>query len=116
MNQKHTPGPWQATAPDGDYHDVIRIYAEGREDRPIAICPQMHSAAIEVVCGNDNDTTEAAGNARLIAAAPELMEALKVALVVLQLSFGQDDGLEQARVEAVEKAQAAIAEAEKGAV
>lgn len=71
----HTPGPWKASQPDGDYHDVIRIYADSNDQRPVAICPQMNSAGISVICGMTNETTEAAYNARLIAAAPDLLEA-----------------------------------------
>jgi hypothetical protein len=60
---KHTPGPWHVNAGDYKYH----IYYS-RE--------QSDHYFVEVD-GNDDD--EAKANARLIAAAPELLAALKTA-------------------------------------
>ncbi len=64
-NFKHTPGPWTVNAWP-QRHDEIRIGAVGT---PL-IC------AIMV---RDVSINEQKANARLIAAAPELLEALKVA-------------------------------------
>ncbi len=80
---KHTPGTLEATAPDGEYHDVIRIYSAERPDIPVAVCPQLHSAGISVLMGQKNDITEAAANARRFVLTwnshNDLLEALKKA-------------------------------------
>lgn len=77
MENKHTPGPWEvcdAKRPDG-FH--IRSNA-----RHWSIAAAYHMAG----CSDpslDISEGEAAANARLIAAAPELLEALEVAEDVL---------------------------------
>lgn len=81
--ETHSPLPWKASAPDGSYHDVIRIYSEsdGPDALPIAVCPQRNSPALEVLAGRTNETTEAAGNAAIIVSAcnahAKLVEALR---------------------------------------
>lgn len=87
MTQKHTPGPWSASAPDGSFHDVIRIFADADPEGalPVAICPQRQSAIMSVLSGQSDATTEAAGNARLIAAAPEMHDDLRSAWAVLSI-------------------------------
>lgn len=77
---EHTPGPWYASAPDGSYHDVIRIYSNSDITVPVAVCPQRQSAIMSVIAGQTDATTEAAANARLIAAAPDLLQACRYAL------------------------------------
>lgn len=72
MSEKHTPGPWKlAEAVKGRYTKTnlrrIRSEREGTE----------HGAVCEVY--GIKDGTEANANARLIAAAPEMLEALRVA-------------------------------------
>lgn len=62
---KYTPGPWKVTGPAGA---GIMVGTE----------PAQRQAWIAVVYG-PNVTPEAAGNAALIAAAPEIYEALKLA-------------------------------------
>jgi hypothetical protein len=59
-NTKHTPGPWRA-----DVQDPAFVNYDVRTDETI-ICTM----------GIDMCTEEEAANARLIAAAPELLEAL----------------------------------------
>lgn len=71
MADKHTPGPWIfAEAVEGRYTKTdmrrIRSASEGFE----------HGAVCEVY--GINDGTEACANARLIAAVPELLEALRI--------------------------------------
>lgn len=80
-----TPGEWEGSAPDGSYHDVIRVFADDDPEGaiPVTICPQRNSAIIEVLRGRTDATTEAAANARIIAASPRLARehaAMKVAL------------------------------------
>ena len=60
----HTPGPWEfTTRPDS-----------GGESRPVV------THGLDLVCAvsrRDGDTSESEANARLIAASPELLEALR---------------------------------------
>ena len=66
MSEKHTPGPWKV------YDDGDMWIAPSDGDAPIVcdICPHGE----EFVYSLEDDA-----NAHLIAAAPELLEALKVA-------------------------------------
>ena len=66
MEPKHTPGPWQVEETT-DYNAVYRVMDE--QEVTVALCYQQ-----------PNDTWLAKDNARLIAAAPELLIELKHAL------------------------------------
>lgn len=61
MNTKHTPGPWTALRAS-----VI--------SGPFVICPRVHAGARMSI---DDSCAAAEANARLIAAAPELLAALE---------------------------------------
>lgn len=97
MNTKHTPGPWHAAD--------IRLRGHN---------PKMDGCDIGAANGanvalafhqpHDREIQETIANARLIAAAPELLEALKSALAVGQIVGGSKD-----------VARAAIAKAEVSA-
>ena len=68
MSAKHTPGPWLTqwgAAQGGDGHHIIDTKDMGELSR------------IAVVLFHDDAEGETASNARLIAAAPELLEALQ---------------------------------------
>ena len=77
MNTKHTPGPW--------YNSTANPHAVNKDGKGLAI-------GIATTHGTDDanysdffpSTEEAKANARLIAAAPELLEALVVALMDLE--------------------------------
>ena len=88
-----TPGPWSA-----DVH-VPRGSADAEW--------RIHGGRELVAIVNDDEYTEA--NARLIAAAPEMLEALKQALVVME-SVAETHGYDT-EVGAVPAARAAIAKA-----
>lgn len=59
---KHTPGPWRCEGPD-DFHD-FNILHNG------------DSLAVAAVVSNMRDLPQITANANLIAAAPEMLEAL----------------------------------------
>lgn len=100
---KHTPGPWQAIGTDP---------AEGGDW--FWIKAQPHSALrgfskeIGVVNGGQNDPEQQA-NARLIAAAPDLLKALTE--IVSQIDQGDSSGKVFSRDHCITSARAAIAQA-----
>ena len=87
---KHTPGPWEAQRdPNAIMADDWCIGAQGQIDM-VAVCSER--------------------DARLISAAPDLLEALKdlfgADMVYCMMGDGKDD-----QIEAIAKARAAIAKA-----
>jgi len=68
MNAKHTPGPWKARKIAG-YTAYWAVDAPRVEDREPQVC--------KVSGGLYIDAPQTEANARLIAAAPELLEALE---------------------------------------
>lgn len=73
---EHTKGPWSI--------DDGRTVVGQRSDKP---GPQMIGAVFGIVeYGDVRDKEKAAANARLIAAAPELLEALKRAVEIRNLN------------------------------
>lgn len=78
--QKHTPGPW--VADDDQYDtDVILITTIDRLERSM-----VEIAKIDVGF-NDPFEAEQQSNARVIAAAPEVLEALRDLLVLAQAHY-----------------------------
>jgi hypothetical protein len=71
---KHTPGPWYVSAAD-DYE----IHSEATPDKFPHRCKEDDLGRFVAVIGNRASDFGKA-NARLIAAAPEMLEALKVLL------------------------------------
>ena len=72
---KHTPGPWGITA-DKDEHGEIRTYVGAASSN----FPNMYSKYVAKIMGWGMDyanDSEQKANARLIAAAPDLLAALK---------------------------------------
>lgn len=97
---KHTPGPWE---PITDKHGEVVVY-EAVTRANLDICKMG---------GNTND----GANARLIAAAPDLLEALKGLLAVAPSkapAAGLIVGIEEKHKAAIAGARAAIARAEGG--
>lgn len=89
-NYRHTPGPWEA----GHYSSVVGL--------PVMAQPDKTKNTI-VICGVRGDRHEAEANARLIAAAPDLLS-----VVQDWLKVGNDL---KARTAVRERARAAIAKA-----
>lgn len=82
MNNKHTPGPWQISDDailDGE-EDITIETEDG-----IVICTVRGSN--DMICADEDDlpqiNQEVIANARLIAAAPELLEVLKDAYIAM---------------------------------
>lgn len=101
---KYTPGPWFV---DGNYNiwrrNPIELYENGggvAGDKPLACCNQGWY-------GDGLTGYPAAENAQLIAAAPDIYEALKI---ILEYPYGDASPLEDPLV--MERARAAIRKAE----
>lgn len=97
---KHTPGPW-IIIDDSRCFKEIKITTEGREkDSVVSICEMdLHFRGI---IGDEQNA-----NARLIAAAPELLKALEMIANMDSMSY---HSLESAKI----TARAAIAKATGG--
>lgn len=93
MGTKHTPGPWV----------VVRA---GNSTLIRSDSQRGYFAKIEGACAGAHGA-EGEANARLIAAAPDLLEALKKALPLLEEHIRG-----RSVTEAIEAAEAAIAKAE----
>ncbi len=97
-NTQHTPGPWEISA---DKYANFKNAVFGPDELKVADC------------GSSRLTGEVEANARLIAAAPELLEALERAAD--ELKRAQNSNGSQWLVDEEAKARAAIAKA-KGEV
>ena len=80
MNAKHTPGPWEAV---------------GNLVRSPMVQPQGLSKGVQIAECRDayflSHTEESKANARLIAAAPELLEVAQMILAEDLLDFAPDE-------------------------
>jgi len=104
MTTQHTPGPWYkmegGMSIKGDIPNLIQIYAPNDD--------------LEMICQVWKDghlihrTQDHKANARLIAAAPELLEALTALLTCTELNM---DDMEQETRELIDQAQAVILKA-----
>ena len=97
MTAKHTPGPWKTRK--GFFSDSVEIYKPKHLKKPFI---PTEIAVIRV------EGPEGEANARLISAAPELLEALRGMLEV----FGDEFGIGSS--ETCDAARAAIAKATGG--
>lgn len=96
---KHTPGPWQV-----NHADPFQVCDADGETRGCAPIATMHGTY-----------AEKRANARLIAAAPELMEALERCNSLLKIAEGQFPGAFNSKVrDATLAANAVIAKATGG--
>jgi hypothetical protein len=71
----HTPGPWVVREPDAD--ERLADIAEGRSPEDMELTEVYADDGGQQVCYVMNDTPDEAANARLIAAAPEMLAALR---------------------------------------
>ena len=69
MSDKHTPGPWKPVLNSSDYWKVVHPWPDQSFEEA-----NSYSPTVVNVCTKEGDEQES--NARLIAAAPELLEAL----------------------------------------
>src|SRR5215207_8935797 len=101
MNEhKHTPGPWPAYLPN-----LMRAsWEEPKGDTPVVKAGDVQIARLAYAASTDRETRNA--NARLIAAAPTLLEALREFVC----SYDKENGT--ALHLAYDGARAAIAKAE----
>lgn len=77
MTSKHTPAPWKAVINGVGYWEVVHPWPEQSFEEA-----NHYSPTVVHVCTKEGDEQEA--NARLIAAAPKLLEALKESLAALE--------------------------------
>ena len=98
MKTQHTPGPWIVGGPVNDIGD-FRIFSETKQDT--LYC------TVEVGWGSQAKEI-AAANARLIAAAPDLLEALQAITAGVIEGLNSEGDYMHARVK---EARAAIAKA-----
>ncbi len=114
MNTKHTAGPWKASFKEmGGYDCITDAYEVTTENgEHVALIDLRHYE--QVTSGNMLEmpsTNEARTNARLIAAAPELLEVLRE--ISAQLSAHPEAKQGNSRVHfCMHKARAALAKAE----
>jgi len=102
MNAEHTPGPWFVSVHDDNNETVVRC-RENQGYEPIICNCEYDNIDIVTV-------EELAANARLIAAAPNLLAACKD---LVRRAETMTDG-EWGEPEEIAQAKAAIAQAEKG--
>lgn len=107
METKHTPGPW--TFSRWDEHGYTRFYIAQQEGAPYTPdYSDVSSMVTETVSGERIAVQEA--NARLIAAAPELLEAL-ILLEHEMVESGNAESRDYGWKPAIEKTRAAITKA-----
>ncbi len=110
MKMEHTPGPWRAVDRKDARGNIagISIWAGDGEDqyglpKSVKICSLPDGASLS----GGHCFPEQVGNAHLIAAAPELLEALKGLLGTFAFYFPGEDS------PTTKKARAAIGQAER---
>jgi hypothetical protein len=108
MAEKHTPGPWTVNYDPVEISKRI-ICIDAEDDPSLAQIHACDRGAGEVLVEQDW------ANARLIASAPELLEALEAITTAIELS-PVPEAWGDALVSAVQQARAAIAKARGGTV
>lgn len=80
---QHTPGPWEAHVTE----DRIEIRMGSRANGGNPYQPQHEFGVCELFDLDDDQADEAISNVRLIATAPDLLEALKSLLVATEFAM-----------------------------
>ena len=75
MNQKHTPGPWEWEKVAGQ--QTVRVYARTGDHPPMVARQHRERLIARVVF---SDSSDFVSDARLIAAAPNLLAAAKLVI------------------------------------
>lgn len=108
MGTKHTPGPWRAVKGAlGSNPNVFEICSEDLGDHTYEVVGHVSTRKFSDMTRIDNKVIEA--NARLIAAAPDLLAALKECQQTLAM-LTDHDRIKESRVQ-IAWAQAIAAEA-----
>lgn len=94
MKAQHTPGPWNCHQPG--FKGIVSGVVRDKQNRFVATTASPNTGEY------NRDETEVDANARLIAAAPELLEALKA---IVELNIFNDS------IKGFDKAQRAIKKA-----
>lgn len=82
----HTPGPWEY---NGEIDTRCQRHIEGPNNQTVAIAPTFTEITQSgTICTATDE--EINGNAKLIAAAPELLEELKEARELIRIWHGDD--------------------------
>lgn len=101
---KHTPGPWKVTKPRCGTDELrLRVVSESTD---------LDVADLYWCDPTDHDATQLAADANLIAAAPDLLAALKSARAAWLSEANQGDGIDEANAPVLAAVDAVIAKAE----
>jgi len=84
---KHTPGPWVINSLYAKVSDVLTVHAPNTNNAQICSLAAMRGHM---------DESEQTSNARLIAAAPSMLEALKQAAFAIPTTHGAFDSVNRA--------------------
>lgn len=104
-NTAHTPGPWRAQPIEGPGHWQV-INESCRQVAMARHWPNSHGV------NSEDARAETEANARLIAAAPELLAALENCFIILRYLASNGKPIDQ---RTIEQARAALAAAQGGA-
>jgi hypothetical protein len=102
----HTPGPWTVLPPESGTDDYLRVRGTRLGGR-YKIANVLSAVPLGA---NPIEAEEASANARLIAAAPELLEALRAAQELIERRWGYPDDASSREV-TLEQTRAAIRKA-----
>lgn len=108
---KHTPGPWIAKGEGGKYVNKKNTWTVQDENRSWSIAAPITIKGGKIIAfavhsqnGYDSQVPQLEENARLIAAAPDLLEALHACVMQITALCSRDDVPDQAFA-AIAKAQ-----------
>ena len=104
MSGKHTPGPWRACGEDKGGCQCGMVWSTSVD---VIVAVAVTAADEAYTCGAGiTDPAEQIANARLIAAAPDLLAACEAMYLWLQLGHAEDDKFGRTIKAAIAKAEA----------